>query len=173
MSEKKQERKIISPFTSFVNASKQTGFDKYYIDRQVVTVFKSTGQKDENGNSLGVAEQKIIDKKVDIRELLESQKDSVGVESYIRALSIQGENINDYGTQVDNSIVDFSNCPDNLADTMLLGDQAKAAFESLDPALKGNHTTIEGFLNSLTKDSVDSYLKAKIEALMPVKKEGD
>ena len=105
--------------------------------------------------------------------MLESQRDTVGVDSYIRALSIQGDNINDFGTLVNDNVVDFSNCPDNLADTMLLGDKAKAAFEGLDPELKGNHTTIEGFLNSLTQESLDSYLKAKIEALMPSKKEGE
>ena len=171
--EVKSERKAKNPFVARVNCSKHGDFDKYYIDRQVITVFKSTGQKDEDGNDLGVAEQKVIDKKVDIQELLESQRDSVGVESYIKALTLQGENIDDYNTVIDSEKVnDFSEMPDSLAEVMLAGDRAKQAFANMDPALKGNHTTIEGFLNSLTKDSVDSYIKGRIEALTP-KKDGE
>lgn len=170
--EVKSEFKACSPFTVRVNCSKQGNFDKYYIDREVITVFKSTGQKDEEGNDLGVAVQKVVDKKVDIQELLESQRDTVGVESYINALRLQGENIDDFNTQINDKVVDVSEMPDNLAGVMLAGDKAKAAFEAMDPALKGNHTTIEGFLNSLSQEAIDSYIKGRIEALAP-KKEGE
>ena len=174
MSEKKnQERKVFSPFITRSDAPKKCDFDKYYIDREVKEIFKSTGQKDENGNELGVAVQKIVDKKVDIQELLDSQKDSVGVDAYIRALSLQGENINDFSTVVDDKVQDFSGMPDTLADAMMLGDNAKRAFDKMDPALKGNHTTIEGFLNSLTKENVEAYIKGVIEAQMPKKVEGE
>lgn len=175
MSEKKnQEHKCCNIFLARINAPKKSDFDKFYIDRDVKEIFKSTGQKDENGNELGVAVQKIVDKKIDIQELLESQRDTVGVEAYVKALSLQGENINDYSTVVDQEKVqDFSEMPDTLADAMMLGDNAKRAFENMDPALKGNHTTIEGFLNSLTKENVEAYIKGVIEAQMPKKVEGE
>lgn len=175
MSEKKiQERKVFSPFITRINAPKKSDFDKYYIDREVKQVFKATGQKDENGNDLGVAVQVVIDKKIDIHELLESQRDTVGVDAYIKALTLQGENINDYSTFVEQeNIQDFSQMPDTLADAMMLGDNAKRAFDKMDPALKGNHTTIEGFLNSLTKENVEAYIKGVIEAQIPKKVEGE
>ena len=174
MSEKKiQERKVFSPFITRIDAPKKSDFDKYYIDREVKELFKSTGQKDENGNDLGVAIQKIVDKKVDIQELLESQRDTVGVEAYIKALTLQGENINDYSTAVNENVQDFSEMPDTLADAMMLGENAKRVFANMDPALKGNHTTIEGFLNSLTKENVEAYIKGLIEAQMPKKVEGE
>ena len=173
MDKKKTLKWIGSPFTTRVDASKQVGFSKYYIDREVKEVFKSTGQKDADGSELGVVVLKVIDHKVDIAELLESQRDTVGVDAYVKALALQGENINDYATVIDQEKVnDFSKMPDTLADVMTAGDKAKAAFAKMDPALKGNHTTIEGFLNSLTKESVDAYLKGRIEALIP-KKEGE
>ena len=162
-----------SPYTVSFNASRQTGFDKYYYDISEKEVFKGTGQKDENGDELGVIETKFIVKKIDINELLESQRDSVGVESYVRALSLQGETINDYNTVVSDKIDDFSNMPDTLAEVLTAGDKAKAAFANMDPELKGGHTTIEGFLNSLSKEVIDKYIAGKLEALNPVKKEGD
>lgn len=163
------ERKVFSPFITRINASKKSDFDKYYIDRDVKEVFKATGQVDENGDALGVVELKIIDKKLDISEVLESQRDSVGVEAYIKSLSLQGENINDFGTVVDDKINDFSEMPNTLADVMTAGDKAKEAFANMDPVLKGEHTTIEGFLNSLSQEKVDSYIKARLEALTPKK----
>ena len=170
--EVKSERKAKNPFVARVNCSKQDNFDKFYIDREVITVFKSTGQKDEEGNDLGVAVQKIVDKKVDIQELLESQRDTVGVASYVKALALQGENIDDFNTVVNDDIVDVSQMPDSLAGVMLAGDKAKEAFANMDPALKGNHTTIEGFLNSLSQETIDNYIKGRLEALTP-KNEGE
>lgn len=172
MAENKKVAK--SPFKARFNASKQVDFDKYYYDVQEKVVFKSTGQKDDDGADLGVADTVYIAKKIDIHDFLESQRDSVGVDAYIRALSNIGENIDDYNTQVDKEKVDdYSQLPDTLAETMLLGDRAKAAFANMDPELKGGHTTIEGFLNSLTKETVEKYITGKLEALNPVKKEGE
>lgn len=172
MAQVKLERRVFSPFITRIDAPKKSDFDKYYIDRDVKTVFKSTGQKDADGHELGVSKDIIVDKKVDIRELLESQRDTVGVASYMKALALQGDSIDNYATQVNDKVDDYSQFPDTLAEAMTLGDKAKEAFGNLDPALKGGHTTIEGFLNSLSKDSVENYIKGVIEAQMP-KKEGD
>lgn len=172
MAQVKSERKVFSPFITRIDAPKKSGFDEYYIDRDVKTVFQSTGQKDTDGHELGVSKDIIIDKKVSIKELLESQRDSVGVESYMRALALQGDSIENYATQVSDKVDDFSEFPDTLADAMTLGDKSKEAFEKLDPALKGNHTTIEGFLNSLSKESIENYIKGIVEAQIP-KKEGE
>lgn len=176
MSDKKlkvEEPVANSPFKACFNASRQEGFDKYYYEIQEKTVFKSTGQKDDDGNDLGVADTVYIAKKIDIHDFLESQRDSVGVESYVRALALQGENIDDYNTQVGEKVDDYSEMPDTLADVMMAGDNAKKAFADLDPELKGGHTTIEGFLNSLSKDVIDKYIAGKLEALNPAKKEGE
>lgn len=166
------EKKPLSPFKARFNAPKFSDFDKYYIDREVKVVFKSTGQKDAEGHELGIADDIVIDKKIDIQEYLDSQADSVGVESYLRALSLQGDSIENYATQVGEEVDDFSEFPDTLADAMTLGDKSREAFEKMDPALKGNHTTIEGFLNSLSKESIQAYIKGIVEASMP-KKEGE
>lgn len=170
MSEKKQV--INSPFCAFHNYDGQKDFDKYYIDRQVKEVFVKTGKDEDTGEDIGVIKNKIIDKKIDIAEFLESQRDTVGVESYIRALNVQGVDINDLSTSVSDTINDFSECPDTLAETLMLGDKAKAAFNNLDPDLKGDHTTLEGFLNSLSPEVLKKFFDKKL-GVEVTPKEGD
>lgn len=159
-----------SPFTAFSSCESKKDFDKFYIDREVKEVFKKTGV-DEHGDEIGVVVKKVIDKKIDIHDYLESQRDSVGVESYIRALNVQGVDINDCATSISDSINDFSQCPDTLADTLMLGDRAKDAFNNLDPELKGDHTTLEGFLNSLSVETLEKFYKSKLGVVAP--KEGE
>ena len=172
MSEKKKAEQLLSvgPFGVRINAPAKTDFDKYYDDITYKEVFKKTGQVDDDGEELGVLEVKAIVKKVDISELINSQADQVGVAAYMKALAVQGDSIDNYATQVNmEKINDFSEMPDRLADVMTAGDKAKEVFANMDPALKGSHTTIEGFLNSLSKDSIDAYIKGRIEALTPKK----
>lgn len=162
---KKEVKKLVvdihSPFTAFQSFEGKKGFDKYYIDRSVKETFVKTGV-DESGDELGVVKLKVIDKKIDIDEFLQSQADSVGVESYIRALGVQGVDINDCSTVIDEKINDFSQCPDTLADTLMLGDKAREAFSNLDPELKGNHTTLEGFLSSLDPETLKKFYDKKL-----------
>lgn len=170
MSETVKSKKLsFSPFITRIDAPKKSEFDKYYFDIDYKEVYKKAGI-DAEGEEFGVIEIKPIIKKRDIAEYLKSQADTVGVEAYMRALTIQGDSIDNYNTQVDKGKVnDYSDMPDSLADVMTAGDKAKEAFAKLDPALKGSHTTIEGFLNSLSKDTIDTYIKGKVEAAFPIK----
>lgn len=167
--------KVNSPFCRRIDCSKKSDFDQYYYDIQDKDVFRKAGI-DSDGEEYGVIEKKFIVNKIDIRETLNEQAKDVGVEAYMRALAVQGENIDDFKTEVDmNQVNDFSEMPETLADVMMAGDAAKKAFAELDPALKGSHTTIEGFLNSLSKETIDSYIKGKVDAAFPqevVKSEG-
>ena len=168
MSEKNKPFNVCKgPFGTRVDYEGRSDFDKYYYDVTEKEVFKPTGEKDaDTGEELGVIEKKLIVKKIDIHEYLESQRDFVGVESYMKALLMQGDSIDNYHTVVDaDKVQDFSNMPEDLAGVMTAGDKAKEAFANLDSALKGNHTTIEGFLNDLTQDKFDAYIKGRIEAL--------
>lgn len=169
MSENKKVPNVcIGPFGTLKTYEGQSDFDKYYFDVTEKDVFKPSGELDpETGEQLGVIEKKVISKKIDIHELLESQRDNVGVESYMKALALQGESLDEFNTVVDDKINDFSDLPNSLADVMTAGDKAKIAFANLDPVLKDGHTTIEGFLNSLTQDKIDAFIKARVEALTP------
>lgn len=165
--ETKQKSICKGPFGTYKTFEGQKDFDKYYLEVSEKEVFKDSGEKDEEGNSLGVSSIKLIVKKIDIHDYLESQRDTVGVENYMRSLALQGVDINELNTSVDDNIQDFSQLPDTLADVLTAGDKAKAAFAKLDPALKGSHTTIEGFLNGLTQETIDSYIQGRVEALTP------
>lgn len=172
------EKKPNSPFLTRKTYLGRDDFDKYYLDVSEKEVFKASGEVDpETGEALGTIEKKLIVKKRDIHEFLEAQRDSVGVDSYIRSLALQGDDISTFSTSVDDNVNDFSQFPETLSDVLQAGDAAKAAFDALDPALKGNHTTVEGFLNSLSQEAIDAYITGRVEALMPSqsveKKEGE
>lgn len=173
------EKKPNSPFLIRKTYKGRDDFDKYYLDVTEKEVFKATGEVDpETGEQLGVVEKKLVIKKRDIQEYLEAQRDTVGVNSYIRSLALQGDDISTFSTSVDEKVDDFSQFPDTLAGVLQAGDRAKALFNSLDPELKGNHTTLEGFLGSLSKETVDKYIEARVASLIPAaqveqKKEGE
>ena len=160
------KRKWISPFLDRVTLSKHDEFDQYYLDVSYKEVYRKAGI-DDNGEEFGVIDVKPIVKKKSIKEVLDVEAKSVGIEAYMRALAVQGDSLENYNTLVDDGVIDYSNMPDNLADVLTAGDKAKSAFANLDPALKGNHTTIEGFLNSLSKETIDNYIKGKVDAAFP------
>ena len=142
-------KKAANIFCLRINAPAKTDFDKYYIDPEYKEVYQKAGI-DKDGEEFGVVVLKVISKKRDISEYINSQADTVGVEAYMRALAVQGESLEDYSTSVKDEVVDYSQMPETLAEVMTAGDKAKAAFANLDPALKGEHTTIEGlYLYSL------------------------
>ena len=162
------------PFGCFKDFEGQKDFDKYYYDISEKEVFKATGEKDpETGDPLGTVEKKFIVKKIDIQEALNAEAEMVGVEAYMKALVLQGDSIDNYATIVGDGIDDYSQLPDTLAEVLTAGDKAREVFENMDPALKGGHTTIEGFLNSLSQESVDNYIKSRIEVLTGSDKKGD
>lgn len=166
------EKKVLSPFLCRKTYEGKSDFDKYYLDVTEKEVFKASGEIDpETGEALGVSERRLLVKKQDIDEVLKVQMDSVGVDAYIKALALQGDDIDTFHTDVSNDVTDVSNMPETLAEVLSSGEAAKAAFKKLDPALKGDHTTIEGFLNSLTDEVIDNYIKGRVDALMPQKTE--
>ena len=174
MSEK-SKKVLRSPFIDRFTSSKQSDFDKYYDEIEYKEVYRKAGV-DAQGEEFGVIEIKPIVKKKDIAEFINSQADTVGVDAYMRALVVQGDCIDNFNTYVDmEKVNDYSEMPETLADVMTSGDKAKEAFAKLDPALKGSHTTIEGFLGSLTQETVDAYIKGKVDAYLPkeVVKEGE
>lgn len=165
----KSKKYSFSPFITRIDAPKKSDFDKYYFDIEYKDIYRKAGI-DKDGEEFGVIETKAIVKKRDIFEYINSQADTVGVAAYMRALAVQGDSLDNYTTVIDKEKVnDYSELPETLADVMTAGDKAKEAFAKLDPALKGSHTTIEGFLNSLSKDTIDAYIKGKVEAVFPTK----
>ena len=163
----KVKKTLKSPFIDRFTSSKQSDFDKYYDDIEYKDVYRKAGV-DAQGEEYGVIEVKAIVKKRDIAEYINSQADTVGVDAYMRALTVQGDSIDNYNTVVDEEkVIDYSNMTDSLAEVMTSGDKAKEAFAKLDPALKDGHTTIEGFLGSLTQEKLDAYIRGKVDSYLP------
>lgn len=165
-----------SPFIHRVICSKHDEFDKYYDEIQYKEVYRKAGV-DAQGEEYGTIVIKPIVTHKDISEFINSQADTVGVEAYMKALAIQGVSGDDFFTNVDlDKVQDFTDAPDNKFDGVLYGKKAVELFNGLDPALKGKHTTIEGFLGSLNQEIIDAYIKGKVDAAFPkkeVKKDGE
>lgn len=163
MEEKETKLLPNGPFGTRKTYEGKNDFDKYYLEVTEKEVFKESGEVDpDTKDKLGTIEKKLIVKKVKIAEFLDAQAETVGIAAYVRQLAVQGVDVNECSTNVDDKVQDFSMMPDNLADTLMVGDKAKEAFANMDPALKGKHTTIEGFLNSLSPEMLQDYIKSRI-----------
>ena len=107
MAEVKKTLKV-SPFITRIDAPKKSDFDKYYIDCVYKDIYRKVGI-DADGEEYGVLEVKAVEKKRDIAEYINSQADTVGVESYMKALAIQGVSGDDFFTNVDlDKVQDFT-----------------------------------------------------------------
>ena len=139
-------------------------FDKYYIDRVVKQVVKKTGEGEDDF----ILVDKIVESKRDIRKVINSQRDDVGIEAYLRSYQLAGEEVPD--VEVGDDVQDFTRMPESLADAALLGEKSRALFASLPAELKGK-MSYEEFMASFTNEMFESFIKK----LQPQKeeKEGD
>lgn len=100
-------------------------FDKYYINRKVVQVVKKTGE----GETDFILEDKVIDEKILIDEVIQADADSCGVYNIInKVLKTGDESI----LNIDNSgqFADISAYPDNIHDAYKVLNDAVNAYEN-------------------------------------------
>lgn len=131
----------------------QGNWDKYYIDYIVKDVVVKTGDGEEDFS----IEKKIIESKRDIRQTIQADAQNAGIVAYLKQTALTGEIPN---IHVSDEIQDFSKMPDNLADALKVADKTKEAFNSIDPALRGNSSIVE-FLQSITPEKLKKYIGEK------------
>lgn len=133
-------------------------FDEFYLDRELRQVATKTGEGDEDF----IIQTKEVVTKRPIAEVINSQANDVGIESYLRRVQQEGGEVPNI--IVTDEIQDFENCPEDLAALAALGENAKSKYAQLDPELtKG--LSIEDFLSSLTKQKLEDYFASKIKAV--------
>lgn len=136
----------------------QKDFDQEYIDRKIIQVVKKVGKGEEDY----ILEEKVIETATPIDDVIQSQFDEAGIQAYLKPFIAAGEDLPD--VKVDNDkVVDFTKCPEELADVSKLNETVMKAYGAIDPALKGNSKSVEEFLNSLTQEKIDTYIQSKIE----------
>lgn len=145
-------------------------WDKYYIDREIVQVVKKTGE----GETDFVIENKVIETKRDIAQVIAADACNAGIDSYLALYEQSGLPLPP--VTVSDEIADFSEAGENLAEAIDIGKTVQKAFNNLDPELKAGRS-IEGFINSITDEEVKKYCLAKagIKDVVPdtAEKKGD
>lgn len=133
----------------------EKNFDKYYIDREVKKVARKTGEGPEDY----VIEDKVIENKRDIKQTIMASLGDAGIDAYLAPYLKTNTEVP--GAVVDDTIQDFSQMPENLAEAAALGENAKALYSKLDPKLTGG-LSMEDFLNTLTPEKLEAYYKSLI-----------
>lgn len=141
------------------------GFDKYYISYEEKQVVERIGE----GDSDFVVRTKLIEHKEDIKALINSQADQVGINNLIKRVLMTGDTSLIPAVNVDKEakIVDVTNTPTTLLDAHLVAKESVAYYDSLPDGLKKGRTYAE-FMSSITSEEFNQFL-----ATLAPKKEGD
>ena len=175
MSEKKIDKETGEVITSTGNTKNcfdfkkrfegEKDFDKYYIDRVIKQVPKKIGQGEDDY----VIVDKVIESKRLIRDVINADSDKAGIEAYLAPYIASKTPLP--GVNVEDSVNDYTKCPENLADAIMLGEDAKKAFNNLDPALtKG--MTYEQFISGFKQEMFQEYVN-KLSNKEPAKPSED
>lgn len=141
------------------------GFDKYYITYEEKQVVEKIGEGEEDF----VVKTKFIEHKEDIKALINSQADKVGVNNLVRRVLMTGDTSLIPAVNVDKEakVVDITNVPSSLLDADITAKESVAYYDSLPESLKKGRTYAE-FMSSITTEEFNQFL-----ASIAPKKEGD
>lgn len=158
--EKKIEKKIQvnSPFVSnnFVFEG-QKDFDTEYLGIKIVDFVKKTGEGEDDF----VVKKKVIYEKTPIQQVIDADKDSVGVENIIKQVLRTGDTSLlpiDRG----DCDVDLVGAPEDLMSLKQMGVDAEAAFASLPEGLVEG-MDMKSFVESMSQEKFDQFMKAVAE----------
>lgn len=138
----------------------QKDFDQTYKEVTIKRRVKKIGDGDEDF----IIEEFEDVKETPIREVIDAQVDSVGIDAFMKPYLMAGEEPPFVGYDDINKapIQDVSQFPD---DGMLSQDaysRMMETWETLDPALKGSAKTPEEFLKSFTQEKFNEYILSKL-----------
>lgn len=141
------------------------GFDKYYVSYEEKKIVEKIGE----GESDYVVKTKFIAHKEDIRALINSQADKVGVNNLVKRVLMTGDTSIIPAVNIDKEakIVDITNTPASLLDADITAKESVAYYDSLPDSLKKGRTYAE-FMSSITSEEFNQFL-----ASIAPKKEGE
>lgn len=141
------------------------GFAKYYISYEEKQVIEKIGE----GESDFVVRTKFIEHKDDIKALINSQADKVGVNNLVKRVLMTGDTSLIPAVNVDKEakVIDITNIPASLLDADITAKESVAYYDSLPDGLKKGRTYAE-FMSSITSEEFNQFL-----ASISPKKEGD
>lgn len=132
----------------------KSNWDESYLKRTIVQAVKKTGDSDTDF----VVVDKVIEDHVDIREYIQSQASTCGVEYYLKRCMAGLDTLQD--VTVTDEVVDVSNAPTSLMEVKQLSDNMNANFSKL-PSDLVNGLSMEEFLSKVTPDDIIKYYANK------------
>lgn len=152
--EKKVKR--TNPFTSYGDTYEgQKDFDTTYKSIKIIDVVKKTGEGEDDF----IIEKKVIVDETPIKDVVEADRDSVGVENIIKQVLRTGDTSLLPVDKGNGEIVDLVGAPESLMEVKQMGVNAQKAFESL-PADIVNGMDMVSFVNSMSQEKFDAFIKA-------------
>lgn len=135
------------------------GFDKYYVNYEVKTIVKKVGEGEDDY----VLENKKIIHKDLIKGVVDSHADEVGVYKLIERAMLTGDQSLLKGAQahVSDSVLDITGAPSDLADGLHQRAAQEKAYAAL-PASLTKGRTLEQFINTITQEEFDAFIKGLI-----------
>lgn len=143
----------------------QSDFDEFYIKRKI----KFVPVPVQEGSDDYVLELKVIDDKEDIRQVINSQADGVGLQAMIDKFEKTGDpSVLPQPMNPSDDIVDFTKMPQDDAEYFDYIHSLAEQFEKLPIELRKDMDA-KTFIQNVTQKQVDDYLKT----LMPKEEKKD
>lgn len=164
------EKKLNNPFVGRVDGYVDPGikdFDQEYKEIQIVDKVKKVGEGEDDY----IIEKVVIETFTPIQEVIDADKNSVGVYNIMRQVAFQDDKTI-FADKGNGQLVDLSQAPENLMELKQMGVDAEKAFAKLPGDLKGE-MDMETFVKSMNQEQFDAFIKAVADRMNPVKKDGE
>lgn len=164
-----EKKKVINAFNCTFTAKGKDNFDKDYIDRVVVPYIEKVGPNDTDF----IVRHRVIDKKKPIKEVVNAEKDQVGVYNVLRQLAREHgqEAVNDYiknGPKFDDinaaPVMDISDMPTTLAEAFDKQKELDAIYAELPKDLKKGMSVSE-FFKKVKPEDIQKYYSDKAKEI--------
>lgn len=150
-----QKKHIKNPF--FPNGVRHKGlggFDQFYKSIKIVDVVKKTGE----GEGDYVIKKKVIVEKTPIEEVVQADKDNVGVYSILAQFAKTGDT-SLLPMEKEGNSVDLVGAPESLMEMKQAGVDAEAMFAKLPKSLRGD-MDMNAFVSSFTNEQFEKFVQA-------------
>lgn len=150
--------KRTNPFTPYEHkVDGLSGFEDEYETIKIVDVVKKTGE----GENDFVIQKKVLVEKTKIQDVIDQDKDNVGVDNIIKQVLRTGDTsllpVDDGKCNVD-----LVGAPETLMEVKQVGVDAEKAFKGL-PAELVDGMDMTSFVNSMSQEKFDQFIKAVAE----------
>lgn len=152
----KKKIKQCSPFLTRMDPYPgQKDFDQNYKSIKIIDVVKKIGEGEDDY----IIEKKVVEDLQPIKDVIDADRDSVGVENIIKQVLRTGDTSILPVDKGNGEVVDLVDAPENLMQLKQLGVDAEKKFAALPDSLKGE-LDMASFVNSMSQEKFDAFVKA-------------